>query len=297
MGPFFNKMPPLHRRLYVAARYVLGHTPIYRDVLSFPDDVFVVSYPKSGNTWMRFLLANLLHPEIPLTFANVEQIAPSVYENYDYKIRRAPRPRVIKTHEPYRPHYRRVIHIVRDPRDVALSFYHRLTAVNRFNPDNTVEDFIRTKFVTGTVSHLGNWAENVGSWIGAREGTPDYIMLRYRDIKDDTVAALRKIVNLLGVEADDQQLKHAAEASSADNMRKLEKETGHKWKTLKNGTFVRAAKAGGWRTALTPTAARLIGDAFGPMMQRLGYDPNELPHADNDAPNPTQDQQPTQEVA
>ncbi len=38
-----------------------------------PDDTFIVSYPRSGNTWTRFLIANLLHPQEPVTFANIER--------------------------------------------------------------------------------------------------------------------------------------------------------------------------------------------------------------------------------
>jgi len=42
----------------------------------FPDDLFVVSYPRSGNTWTRFLLGNLIYQDEPITFANVERRLP-----------------------------------------------------------------------------------------------------------------------------------------------------------------------------------------------------------------------------
>ncbi len=52
-------------------RRMLGLHHPGRNLLVYPDDVFIVSYPKSGNTWTRFLIANLLHPEIQTDFGNI----------------------------------------------------------------------------------------------------------------------------------------------------------------------------------------------------------------------------------
>src|SRR6266581_956224 len=48
-----------------------------------PDDVFIVSYPRSGNTWVRFLIANLLAPDDKITFRNIENYVPSIYKFAD----------------------------------------------------------------------------------------------------------------------------------------------------------------------------------------------------------------------
>ena len=93
-----------------------------RDAAVYPDDVFLVSYPKSGNTWMRFLVGNLVFPNDPITFANVERRVPSIYGMSGRKLRLVPRPRYIKSHEPFHSKYQNVIYVVRDPRDVAVSY-------------------------------------------------------------------------------------------------------------------------------------------------------------------------------
>src|SRR5881227_2930975 len=95
-------------------QYLLGWDIADRDVAVYPDDVFLVSYPRSGNTWIRFLIGNLIYPNDPVTFANLEQRIPSIYTYPNHVLRRLPR--VLKSHEVFDPRYPRVIYIVRDPR-------------------------------------------------------------------------------------------------------------------------------------------------------------------------------------
>src|SRR5437868_14217489 len=112
------------KSLKYAARILLGRQNAGRNLTVLPDDIFLVSYPRSGNTWTRFLIGNLIHQDEPVTFANIESRIPEIYFNPDHRMRRLPRPRILKSHECFQPHYRQIIYIVRDPRDVAVSFYH-----------------------------------------------------------------------------------------------------------------------------------------------------------------------------
>src|SRR5215472_10086604 len=104
-------------------QYLLGKDIAGRKLAVYPDDTFIVSYPRSGNTWTRFLIANLLHPDEPVTFANIETIIPDTSALSSRALKRVPRPRLIKTHEYFEPRYRKVIYLVRDPRDMAVSLY------------------------------------------------------------------------------------------------------------------------------------------------------------------------------
>src|SRR5881397_1861057 len=107
---------------YVKALSIVatGRVIAGRRLTVFPDDVFIVSYPRSGNTWTRFLVGNLVYQDEPVTFANIESRIPEIYLFPDRVLRSLPRPRMLKSHECFDPRYQRVIYIVRDPRDVVV---------------------------------------------------------------------------------------------------------------------------------------------------------------------------------
>ena len=65
-----------------------------RNLAVFPDDTFLVSYPKSGNTWARFLIANLIHPGEKIDFSNVNRIIPGPEVTRNRALMRTPRPRI-----------------------------------------------------------------------------------------------------------------------------------------------------------------------------------------------------------
>jgi hypothetical protein len=261
-------------RWRLALHYALGRQAMAKGVTSYDDDVWIVSYPKSGNTWTRFLIANLIAGNEPVDWSNIERLVPDIYYNRDPQLRALPRPRYFKSHEAYRPDYRRVVFIVRDPRDVAVSYYHFVRKAKMLPADATMDDFMH-KFLEGRIDPYGNWGENVGSWLGARRGTADFVVVRYEDLLENAEAELLKIAEMLGLPADDKTLQHAVENSRADRMRELEKSQRGQHKLLKTSRadipFVRAARSGQWRTELPPGAVRQIESAWGHTMRELGY--------------------------
>jgi Sulfotransferase domain len=116
-----SQMNRLRSYLKALASTALGRTPAGRALTVFPDDIFIVSYFRSGSTWSRFLLGNLVQQEEAVTFTNMGRLVPIIYDLPDRVLRRLPR--ILKSHECFDPRYPRVIYIVRDPRDVAVSFY------------------------------------------------------------------------------------------------------------------------------------------------------------------------------
>jgi hypothetical protein len=276
------------RKLVYGMKLLLGRDAPGRNLAIYDDDIFISSYPKSGNTWTRFLVANLIHAQEPVTFLNIEQIVPDPGLQSRKFLKNRPRPRVMKSHHPFDPRYKRVVCIVRDPRDVALSQYHFQIKRGLIEAGHSLEEFVR-RFIAGETNEYGSWGQNVGSWLVARNHTPGFLLLRYEDLKEDPEEGLAKIASLVGIEADRRQLERAVELSSVDRMRKLEKLQANKWAstkgTRKDLPFVRSAVAGEWKSSLPHEVVAEIEQAWGHVMRSLGYATvTTLPKYDNRTP-------------
>jgi hypothetical protein len=256
-------------------RYLLGTDIAGRTLAVYPDDTFIVSYPRSGNTWTRFLVANLLHPEEPATFANIEHLVPDSEAQSSRYLRRVSRPRVIKSHQHFDPRYRRVIYVVRDPRDVALSYYDFERKYRHIDDAYPLQNYV-SDFVCGRLSSAGwgTWGENVGSWLSTRRGRKDFLLLRYEDMLANPVLEVAKIAAFFGIEA--ERVRGAVERSSAQRMRGLEKVQGKDWVSTKNKRsdipFVGAAASGHWKSKLPADSIEEIESAWGPLLATLGYE-------------------------
>jgi hypothetical protein len=261
-------------RLLAGAKRALGlHSP-GRDLDVFPDDIFLVSYPKSGNTWTRFLIASLVYPERDPDFTNINELIPDPEALSKRRLATLPRPRIIKTHQYYHPSYKNIICIVRDPRDVAVSEYHFCRKRRVYDDGFPMAEHVK-RFLAGETSVYGSWGDNMASWLATRMGTPRFLLLRYEDMIEDTARELRKVAEFMGIGASAERIAAAVARSAADNMRKLEKEQALAWsstrETRQDIPFVRAAKAGGWREELPESSAAMIEDAWGDVMLYLGY--------------------------
>ncbi|MGH9454183.1 MAG: sulfotransferase domain-containing protein [Terriglobia bacterium] len=253
-----------------------------RQYTPFPDDVCLVAYPKSGNTWLRFLVGNLLHPENPVTFANIESWAPSIYHNSDRILRRISRPRILKSHEAFFSHHGKVVYIVRDPRDIAVSYYHFLIKFRELPENYPVEEYIPRFMRDDFDAKYGPWDDHVLSWIRMREGHPGFLLLRYEDLLENTASELSRVAAFLNVPGDEQRIAKAITLSATDRMRKLEKKESRKWSATRNSRhdlpFVRSARSGDWRRDLSEESVHLIEAAWGPAMLSLGYELTTVPH-------------------
>ena len=287
-----------------AASYALERDCSLRRHEVWPDDIFLVSFPKSGNTWTRFLLGNLMNPDNPVGFAAIESVVPDIAAFPRADFRKLKRPRLIKSHDCFDPRYRRVVYIIRDPRDVAVSLFYYAKKVKNIDDSFSLDAFVTRMLVPGR-SYNGTWGEHAGSWLvnatniaefsvngngagahaagsaptdppGARGHGREFLLVRYEDLLADAHAGLRGIAEFLGLDPTPERIQTAVERSSADSMRKLESAQNLQWKTTretrKDIPFVRQAKSGQWRTALSANSIAEIESAWGHLMRLAGYE-------------------------
>jgi len=248
---------------------------VERDITIFPDDVFLTSYPRSGNTWMRFLVGNLLHQEKPVTFLNMEGLVPDMYKQSDRTLRHMPRPRILKSHECFDPRYRRIIYIVRDPRDVVVSNYHWEMKLRSIPEGCSIEEFVPRWMDGNFWRRIGSWADHVNSWLATRQGHDNFLLMRYEDLQENQQRELARVAQFMGLNPDRERINRAIELSSAANMRKMEETQGKKWvatfHTRSDKPFVRKASSGGWRAILPAKTVTYMEAQWGPLMKQLGY--------------------------
>jgi len=269
-------MPNLKKQLAAYARVVTKRQPAARGLTVYPDDTFLVSFPRSGNTWTRFLVCNLINPDDPVNFAKLESRIPEIYDVTDRNLRAFPRPRIIKSHECFDPRYKKIIYIVRDPRDVLISYYEFQLKRRVITEECSLEKFVPRFMESEIEPKTGSWRDHVVSWTATRGGEKNFLLLRYEDMIADTQKESTKIASFLGFDTSAERIARAVALSSADRMRKLEKEQSRQWKetkkTRQDKPFVRKAVSGGWKTFLPERCVAQIESAWGDVMRSVGYE-------------------------
>ena len=240
------------------------------------NDVFLASYPRSGNTWMRFLLSELISGQ-PADFGTVETTIPYI----GIQSRRVPAllpngGQVFKTHEQYRVEYQRAVYLVRDPRDVAVSNYERERASLSY-VDQGLDHFLE-RYVRGRTNPFGSWQTHTQSWLNSplfERGA--LLLIKYEDLRSNPEETLAGVADFLGLQADSGAIRNAVLNNTLSNMRLKEDrriaKVGYSGKPglLESVRFVRQGSVGGWSKMLTERQSALIEDHAGTLLQILGY--------------------------
>jgi hypothetical protein len=190
-------------------------------------DILLASFPKSGNTWVRFIWANMVSltelggREIDFGYLNTELVAE--YDSHSYgEVEFDCLPRLVKTHRLYDPRAygeNRSIYVVRHPGDVAISYFEYQKAKNgRGGSGSDLKAFIRDPEYG-----VPAWCEHVRSWRSRAD-----IVIKYEELKTDAVMVLERVLRRFGLvnRVDDAVVKHAVERSSFDKLKDVEEEKG-----------------------------------------------------------------------
>jgi hypothetical protein len=233
-------------------------------------DIFLSSYPRSGSTWLRFLLFDLLTGEEAL-FGVVNQSIPYVGQQSQAPSLLPGGGRLIKTHEPYIRGFKRAVYIVRDARSVVLSEYRfmRMRFGYRRDFDHFLDEFLR-----GEVNPFGRWDAHVRFWLDssiAEKG--NLLVIRFEDMRQNTLETLKTVTAFLGAEPNEQALVDAIANNDVGHMRAKEQRALQRTteKLDRRFPFVGEGSATGWSSGFSEEQLLRLEQAMASSLKRLGY--------------------------
>jgi hypothetical protein len=184
---------------------------LYDDFDDREDDVWLTSYPRSGTAWAYAVLCAVLHD------GDIKAVKKAQGENKIFKFQPIevgsatsvterinawkvmPSPRVIPTHLPYRLFPKKVldrrrkrVYVVRNPKDVAVSFYHfhrshKLLGFYKGTWDDFFECFIRGEII------YGNWFDHTSGWLPYVRQSEESMLIHYEDMQRDVASEILRI--------------------------------------------------------------------------------------------------------
>lgn len=237
-------------------------------------DSFIVSFPRSGNTWMRFLLAYLLVDESKVTFPDgLDDVIIDIYQRSNNDIASNPYDfRIFKSHTSFRTKYskNKVVYLVRDPRDVVLSCFNYSCKRWRQSPPN-FEEFFKA-FLHNGLQDYGTWGENAGSWLGGCRHSPNFLPIRFEDMLANPRNEFEKVLRFLNLEPEEEAISNALRLSSFSKLKAKEKREGNPQKSADaDASFFRQGKSSGWTQHLSKSHIHAIEGAWAPQMKDWGY--------------------------
>ncbi len=237
-----------------------------------PDDIFIISYPKSGSNWLRTMFAGIIHG-LDLEYAQpalVSELVPGHKTKY-YK--RFQTPMFFRFHALLHRSFRRVIYLIRDGRDAIVSYHHHTQTVKQKSVD--LLDVVEGREFIQPFNF--SWAQHVRAW----QGNPfkaNLITVRYEDLLTDTVGELGRLLEFAGIETGTDGLEGIAKAASFEKMREREKRLGNTNSAWPPGQqFMRRGIAGSHKDEKSAEALRAFLDQSAQTLTSLGYLTPETP--------------------
>lgn len=228
-----------------------------------PEDIFLCSFPRSGNTWMQNLVAGVVYGVDPhlATDTLIQDLIPDVHYKSMYK--RYGEFTVFKSHDLPLERMKRVVYLLRDGRDVMASYRHFSRALG--------DDSDYLQFVQGESLFPCRWHEHVEAWMN-NPYQAEILLIRYEDLLESTVDVLRKFCEFVHLARDGDFLKRVAQQSTFHKAQIKECVSGWDNKTWpKDRKFVRRGIQGSYRDEMPRPVLEAFMDMAGATLARCGY--------------------------
>ncbi len=211
----FSKVVVKNLREYVEYQKYKQYLPIN----PMHDDIYIVEFPKSGITWMSFIIANieLMRRDIreSPTFYNIHRYVPDVHQLKGAKVNRVFSPAFLKSHSPYNPFYFHVVYLLRNPVDVMVSYFN----FQRFLGYRASFE----EFVMSSNFGISAWKEHVKGWLMGEPSAQRIHLIKYEDLLKEPRKVISALYVNLGIEVSVELIEKAIKMSSLEKMKYWEK--------------------------------------------------------------------------
>lgn len=271
----------------IARRFILNSADRRRaqDIFRLavrPTDIFLVGHPKSGNTWLAYMLAVATQggdKDEHVTMANLAQFVPTVHGN-DAKVgehAHLPDPRMFRNEWPDFPDlYPRTVYLVRDPRSVLVSYFHHYRVTTQ-DEELSLDSFIELYLKHGCIRHweprLVRWDRQVADW-RRRAQSGSVLVVRYEDLYRDRQTVLRDVLNFCGIAAPTDAISTSIARGGFEEMRSSEERHGaeaYPQEPGERGWFVRRGRPDSWKDELPSISREAIERELHVSMEEMGY--------------------------
>ncbi|MEK6910499.1 MAG: sulfotransferase domain-containing protein [Nanoarchaeota archaeon] len=246
------------------------------------EELIFVSFPKAGRTWITFLLARIFQrkynlPEMEVV--NLENISNKSIDlpNITIAHEDEPHKKDIKSLDRSKIKYykKKIILIVRDPRDIIVSFYfHQSKRKGENNYKKDISSFLFEK-VGGfkvLIEYYNIWAKNI-------DLLADFLLIKYEDFSKNTMGEVRKILKFMNIEdVSDEEIEEAISFASFENMKEMEAKNKFNVKRLRPGNSkdpdsykVRRGVIGGYKDYLEKKDIEKLNKEMKKLSDIYGY--------------------------
>ena len=271
-------------------------------------NIFLASYPKSGNTWLRSIIGNFYNfdsdfslndlKSIPLLsikkhfneFENkvyinnnelhFDWISQNIIKCQNILNNKPNHLNIFKTHSARHKNFTNetvnagFIYIVRDPRDIVVSF--KNFTGNSF--DKIIDELLFQKKLmintNGAKELLSTWDLHVQSWLNYN--TVPRLIIKYEDLKSNPKEIVYNIkeflnkIHKLNIDLSDHQIDKIIENSNFNNLKKLENQNGFD-EASKHSKFFKSGNSNQWKDILSKTQLQLIENNLQTLMKYFNY--------------------------
>lgn len=231
-------------------------------------DVYIVTFPKSGTTWMQVIVYNLL-TDGKMDFEHIYDVSPWLSNQAHLgedpqKVNELPSQRYFKSHDKYEqfnPGFKnKIIYVYRDGQDVANSYFHHNK--NYLNPDLTFDKNFENHF-TDPDKPL-NWFKYNKEWMENKHRF-NILYISYEDLKNDFVPTLHEIAFFLGVKLNPEIIDRTIFHASFSYMKEHEVKFGEvapQRKSLVFDQFIRNGESGAGKNVFSEEQSKLYQENY-----------------------------------